>query len=905
MKRTDLFQSKGYFRTAGVVLGLLLFMACSKDPMEDVTTLGQGTIRFEVTESDKPWQTRSSDVDETPEDQVIKMQGATPADTLFLHATVTRGIEPVSRQDTTADSQSPQTRATLITSADGITSFGLLATLYPNTPNSWGGGTNSYTPSYIYNAEVSRSNSWTLSSYRWPVGQRLRMFAYLPYNGQNVVLSDVTKTGNPTLTYKVPRILENQSDLMVAVSDVEVTESTTSVDMAFAHMLTAVKINADANLPAGSISKVSFEGLYNGATMDMWLGGSRWRDWIYGDNWVYEKIFDTPVQVGSGSKVEVLGGASTMMLLPQTLPEGAKLKVVYTDSVTNQEQTLTANLTGTWTEGTTVTYNISLSSISSSTTFTVAESTTDSTSLSVPYDGKTLTFNVKSTMDQTIGSVSSTINVPWTVKAVEVNNSNQEISWVTFSQNSGVGGTQSITMTVNPQKGEFNPGTASRTLQDAAELTGTTDLSMIGGARTTANCYLVHQAGRYLFPLIYGNAKKNGNDNESAYKFQGTSDGTHYLMTMKNYLDKDIQYPQIWRDCSNISKAVVLWSDAPNVVVNPTVTTQSSGEMDIVFDVPKETIRQANAVIALLDTSNRIMWSWHIWITPYGLDSSDIDVTTSDNHTFHMMSTNLGWRDDESGSFAAREFKVIFTQSSSTGAAVTKEFKVTQNKEDYHVPFSTPYYQWGRKDPLHPASSDANATPVYTYNNYQFTTESTATYVSNTITHPMTMFLGYSNKGSWSTTPRYNLWDSANGVATFDGYKKVVKTIYDPCPRGYCVPPVSAFKFTKYLSGSEDVINYYSKPSGTGEWVFYTSTKNQTSSKTIRVPLMGYRDPASNGALYQFKEYCTYWTAHSSDSETYGWAADFDAEGNPAYFQPATQASKNWACTIRPIREEE
>lgn len=209
MKRTDLFQSKGFFRTAGVALGLLLFMACSKDPIENGVNPGQGSLRFEVTESDKPWQTRSSDADDTPEVQVFKMQGATPADTLFLHATVTHGIEPVSRQDTTAGSQSPRTRATLITSADGIMSFGLLATLYPDTPNSWGGGNNSYTPSYIYNAEVSRSNNWTLSSYRWPVGQRLRLFAYLPYNGQNVVLSDVTKTGNPTLTYKVPRILEN------------------------------------------------------------------------------------------------------------------------------------------------------------------------------------------------------------------------------------------------------------------------------------------------------------------------------------------------------------------------------------------------------------------------------------------------------------------------------------------------------------------------------------------------------------------------------------------------------------------------------------------------------------------------------------------------------------------------
>lgn len=90
-----------------------------------------------------------------------------------------------------------------------------------------------------------------------------------------------------------------------------------------------------------------------------------------------------------------------------------------------------------------------------------------------------------------------------------------------------------------------------------------------------------------------------------------------------------------------------------------------------------------------------------------------------------------------------------------------------------------------------------------------------------------------------------------------------------------------------------------------GEWVFYTSTTAKDPKKTITVPLMGYKDPASNGSLYQFQEFCTYWTAHTSESDTYAWAADFDTSGSPSKFQPATQASKNWACTIRPIREEE
>ena len=49
------------------------------------------------------------------------------------------------------------------------------------------------------------------------------------------------------------------------------------------------------------------------------------------------------------------------------------------------------------------------------------------------------------------------------------------------------------------------------------------DLSMVdnaGNARasmTTANCYLVHKAGKYELPLVYGNAIKNGEENTVAF----------------------------------------------------------------------------------------------------------------------------------------------------------------------------------------------------------------------------------------------------------------------------------------------------------------------------------------------------------------------------------------------------
>ena len=39
--------------------------------------------------------------------------------------------------------------------------------------------------------------------------------------------------------------------------------------------------------------------------------------------------------------------------------------------------------------------------------------------------------------------------------------------------------------------------------------------------RSTANCYVVREAGQYKFPLVYGNAIKNGKVNTAAFTNNG------------------------------------------------------------------------------------------------------------------------------------------------------------------------------------------------------------------------------------------------------------------------------------------------------------------------------------------------------------------------------------------------
>lgn len=873
MKRTELFQSKGYFRAAGVVLGLLLFMACSKDPIEEGATLGQGTLRFEVTESNKPWQTRSSDTDGTPEVQVIKMQGATPADTLFLQAIETPGIEPVCGSDIPGEG-ALQTRVAE-TTADNMTSFGLLATLYPNPDSEWNSGNNEFKPTYIYNANVRRDQGWTLSSYRWPVGQRLRLCAYSPnVDSNNITLSDKSKSGNPTLTYIIPSTLSNQRDLVVAVSDVGVTAQTTSVEMNFLHVLTGIQLTADANIPSGKIKRVSFTGIHNKSTLTMGQNNITWGPTSVAEGtWNYEKTFGDGLAVGGGKAVNVLMGETRMMMMPQTLPADAKMNIVYADNATGTEQTLSASLAGfSWRKGTTVTYNLSLSSSAGTPTFTVNPS-----AKTVQYDGGTIDITLTSQRTMSVGSVSNTAPLPWSVESVVDGSGHDASSWVSFSSESGDGGAStSLTMEINAQKGVFNTGTASRTLQDAAAKTKRFDLSTNGDNdatlkehRSTANCYLVNCAGEYAFPLVYGNARKNGADNVAAYKYQGSGTGENFLPVLYNYLGKAITSPRIYEDCADSApfNAILLWSDAPDVVTNVTVGTGGDGAQMIFFDVPKETIRQCNAVLALRDKNNKIMWSWHIWVTPHVLGKGDLTVNNSQK-SFQMMSVNLGWRSRESGSFAQRQVTVTFAQAETS---LTRSFTVTQQSYSYSVPFSTPYYQWGRKDPLLPATNDGADTPVYTYSNsYKLQWSNSTTYILNAIQNPTIFYGGNVDpnaSGNWMATPRYNLWDASAAYVYPENNKTntVVKTIYDPSPVGYCVPPSTIFFATTVSNDGSSASTYGSNVNGTYDagniwWNFYCQP-NSSGGATYSLPLLGIRSPV-NGKVSNFHVECMYWTAH-------------------------------------------
>ena len=147
----------GHVRIAGAIAAAFLFAACSKDPAAESALRG-GYLRFEVTEANS---SRTRSQSRTAEDSlqtkesaaVFTLQGETPADTLFLHASVADGI---AAPQPNAQTDRSQTRATPIETANFYDSFGVLASVYTG---SW--SETACLPDYMYNVEVTKASSST------------------------------------------------------------------------------------------------------------------------------------------------------------------------------------------------------------------------------------------------------------------------------------------------------------------------------------------------------------------------------------------------------------------------------------------------------------------------------------------------------------------------------------------------------------------------------------------------------------------------------------------------------------------------------------------------------------------------------------------------------------------------
>lgn len=228
--------------------------------------------------------------------------------------------------------------------------------------------------------------------------------------------------------------------------------------------------------------------------------------------------------------------------------------------------------------------------------------------------------------------------------------------------------------------------------EDGVDLSLYTDLSAEG----TANCYLVKEAGNYKFKAVQGNSDLS---------------------------------------VGNVKKTEVLWETfgtdvKPNV--GDIVATVGYKSGYVYFSTP-QTFKNGNASIAVRNSKDVILWSWHIWSAEEGWNDH-----VYPNNAGTMMDRNLGATSATPGDVGA--FGLL--------------------------------YQWGRKDPFMGSCSISDNTLAKSTGDWGLVTES------------QTIDFAEANPMSYIATYVWRVFSQSYEI----DWKSDEKTFYDPCPVGYRVP---------------------------------------------------------------------------------------------------------------------
>lgn len=354
------------------------------------------------------------------------------------------------------------------------------------------------------------------------------------------------------------------------------------------------------------------------------------------------------------------------------------------------------------------------------------------------------------------------------------------------------------------------------------------------GKMTTANCYIVTKPGWYKLPLVYGNAIKNDAVNQAAYQYQGAA-GSNVLSPFLRHDDLPITSPWIVENFpeENFTTELVRFQS----IAGHRGDTETSGESKLtshpfaissdkkylrfhIDDTPGSAndndggMLPCNFVLGLKNNAGQIVWTWHIWVTGLFLGESNMYTELSGHK---LLSHSLGELGPCRSEYPKSKVLLLLTQqkeNETESASYAVEFE--QEGFVTHDGPQTMYYQYGRMAPLytcfwqnfvdprgqgevelyhhafHKASYRGPDIPVESKNS-----------IGYVIRNPLTIF----QSNMLVHTQQYkNLWN--NGTST-----NPIKTVYDPSPPGFMVPPSTDFwAFMTTNKGSISLVEDLTKP---------------------------------------------------------------------------------------------
>lgn len=281
-----------------------------------------------------------------------------------------------------------------------------------------------------------------------------------------------------------------------------------------------------------------------------------------------------------------------------------------------------------------------------------------------------------------------------------------------------------------------------------------------------------------------------------------------------------------------------------------------------------------NALIALRDINNKIIWSWHLWINPNNVLA---DVYTYNGKQW--LGRNLG------------AFKSSYVNSFNNTPANADEWKETIGL----------YYQWGRKDPFRGIYgkgigdnklTNNEATTAITPDGKPIPSTSVQECRLRAIESPTTFFYGTTWPGCGNEYGNSDFsWVTTNNE----------KSVFDPCPPGFRLPQSTDWGQTTTLTSSNFI--------ATGTWSYKVAYTNDGTIYPYRYCDIGaesyFYTPSgcrqyNNGNITAVGMNGYYWSANPLGGVVQN-AMNFQFDRTTIYGQ--TSINRSYGYCIRPVKE--
>lgn len=368
---------------------VVFFISCSESESLQQAHLSTDQINF-IASMAHQWDANTKSAPQNPSSRSAGERdneapihvNANLAKPLYLHPVVQDGIHIWSKQGTPITrSGAPienveqervvQTRGSMKTGLSDYSKFGVTA-LYQNG--------DAYVSLFDDATATNSGKYWNIpdaSNSTWPIGSKVSFHAYAPHSSEsNSMLSSGSDRTNvqTNIHYTASSAdIVNQPDLIVATNAAQrsKTAANTPVDLQFSHALTAVSFAMSRDLAdvignGAQLTSVSLQNIPNEG--DCQLIAQDDKHSSSSTNWNLGSAkgtytFDLSAKnITVGSDMALTDANQTLMMIPQTLPVGAKLK--FTFKLNSQTQVLTVDLKNQeWKAGQSVIYKLSAKAI--------------------------------------------------------------------------------------------------------------------------------------------------------------------------------------------------------------------------------------------------------------------------------------------------------------------------------------------------------------------------------------------------------------------------------------------------------------------------------------------------------------------------------------------------------------